>query len=1810
MNKKISIGIITFFIIMLMTTVVHAAPPGEFDWVGDGQGAVATTQIGGYWILCIEKGGSLKTTTYTGSPYEKGYNVQVCPNATGASAATAPTTWSGIKYQSHFTNVRTIPITEHQDARYALIHGSLDEAQSILWALSINQGRHIDYNSAIAQEAKAYGEFYNKVQAAGGYKPKDTTNYNNVKVYGDYNTKIYTSGPYSIDYLDDNVRDYEVRFGEIIDLQVKNEKDERLNVVKLVDKYGNDMATRPNYHYPHKDEEFYVQFKSNNADGTKAGDTITLDVEFNYLKECTGTLYEYEGEIRKWQWTITNPTHDISKTCSGPGDGETTCSHNETGSHAYSEKCKDTKYVLDYPEPDKAQQLLAYARDGQEIWERVKLKMVYTVPNPPNPPGPPNPPDNPPDNPPGLKITMNLSGYVFLDKDSGKINEGDYRLGQGELLQGVKVTLYEASGSVVQQGTTHRHSGDSSKYGGCFTLPIYHVHTDACYSAAPHTHTGDSVHGGGCYTTPVYHIHSEECYLTCGLDGVPGHTHTSACYDLSNYKLVCNIEENHIHNNNCRDSYGNIICGQPEGHRHSVSCYDLNTIVGTLICSTKEHIHEASCHEDSDFDKDLTCTKTEHRHSISCYRQNVHCNKTGSSIEYYKLNCTQSTSRTLICGKTENDIDCWGIDPNISCSMQNSGSITTALQNPVITGADGYYEFIGIDAMKKYYVTFEYNGMLYSSFENFDGTKVLTPTGTSEASNLIDASKASEHGQGNNTRTPFNNTFTEIGSYPTNYNSPSKGTWNTVFPQDEVKDEVISAIAGNSPGGDKGYFAQDCVITSYTQSQYPLTNKFSVDDKDHWVPWDPGTEYPGIYKPGGKADQLNVDLGIKCRPTFDLALYKDVYKADVRINEKTETYTYDSRKASVNDVFGFGVREEDYLTNIREAYINGSNYTFSKARQRYEDGSTNKETDDYDLLVRSEEAANANSSKYSGDVNGKVPDNFQVKDNTELTGEDRLKIYVTYKIRVKNQSSVTGGVTEIVDYYDKNYVFTDAYVGDDDGNKIGDVTSSTSSMYGGRGNNEYTNSNKYKTIYLKPNNIAYLNNNDQQYIYVTLQLLGETENDAGTLLTQRLINTRNGTLTTLNLVEINGYNTSANGEVGRGVIDKDSTPGNFDMRGISSFVDSEVERVNPYEDDTNRAPAYVYKLMDSRTMEGIVFEDNTGLDEKVYSGKTRAGNGQMDTPDTDTRIKDVTVQLIEIKNGKMYIRSETKTNSDGWYGFTGFVPGEYTIRYIYGHDNDTAMNTSSYFADGTYKGSNVKSYNGQDFQSTHYGYDINSENQYEFNSSDQLVNTGVSGMTYWSRTNGTQNIPQFNELGGNTKIYWYAEKEADIKSDAYDNHARRNEVIKYSTDEIARLDDTYARNGDNVSIVNHKAEVFNSYEDRSYYGENYYNYFPTMNDELHKSLAEELKDKTYRYAYTPQMSIEVEKATTQKPVYQGGNYPHQIKNVDFGIVERPKAELTIDQDIDGLKIVLANGATLIDTKKGASSNVRMPSQGQLTIYDKGEDYTINIDDELLSGATLQVTYNITLTNNSEIDTAGNATLDTITSGMIVAKNIVNYVPNNLTFEASDNDGLNGEYWKVTSVDNIQKNNNATLVNSRNVENKIDISTQTTTLMATPNNPLVKKWLTSADYNPNNGSSNAYLDKEVTNPDRSQVTAQLTLKKLISTESSGDDKEFYNITEVVEYNNGVGRYDHGAIPGNQNPDLSRAVRSDPAEGGDEAYKERFLAFNFEHDTSGGEDGRINITPPTGEFHIYYIIIAVSIVMLVGGIILIKKKVLNK
>jgi hypothetical protein len=340
-----------------------------------------------------------------------------------------------------------------------------------------------------------------------------------------------------------------------------------------------------------------------------------------------------------------------------------------------------------------------------------------------------------------------------------------------------------------------------------------------------------------------------------------------------------------------------------------------------------------------------------------------------------------------------------------------------------------------------------------------------------------------------------------------------------------------------------------------------------------------------------------------------------------------------------------------------------------------------------------------------------------------------------------------------------------------------------------------------------------------------------------------------------------------------------------------------------------------------------------------------------------------------------------------------------------------------------------------------------------------------------------------------------------------------------------------------------------------------------------RSLVNELERRTYMYAYTAEIPVEVEYTKTQVTGNQSSDkYTYQITGVDFGVVERPRTQLTIDQDIAHVKVTATDGTVLLeltsDGKGGLTTvgdNYQWVNEGKYAEYDKKEQLNVILDDELLSGAKLEITYNITVTNNSESGT-----------GTTRAATIVNYVANNLNFDISDNNGL----WEAVKASDIQTEWYSTYINNEkysNNKNLVDLSTQTTILKATSDNPLSKTYL---------------------NPGES-VSTTLTLKKTLSAASSSDDLTYTNMSEIVEVDNTVGRYDHGAIPGNQ------SLEEQPREH-DTSGASRYDETN----TTYSPDNKIIVTPPTGSTQVYYVLGLTVAVILAAGIFIIKKFVIGK
>ena len=183
----------------------------------------------------------------------------------------------------------------------------------------------------------------------------------------------------------------------------------------------------------------------------------------------------------------------------------------------------------------------------------------------------------------------------------------------------------------------------------------------------------------------------------------------------------------------------------------------------------------------------------------------------------------------------------------------------------------------------------------------------------------------------------------------------------------------------------------------------------------------------------------------------------------------------------------------------------------------------------------------------------------------EYTSSDKskeLKVYVTYKISMKNESSnLQVQVNNIVDYYDSNYTLIKTGTGiDEKGNVTGDISNSGSQSY----------NDKYQKVIINTN--SKIEHNKSADVYVQFEL----NRDA----VLKILNDKENLD---NVVEINSYSVfDTDGKVYAG-IDTDSNPGNA-VPGDKTT----------YEDDTDSAPGLKLVVADkAREMTGKVFLDST-----------------------------------------------------------------------------------------------------------------------------------------------------------------------------------------------------------------------------------------------------------------------------------------------------------------------------------------------------------------------------------------------------------------------------------------------------------------------------------------------------------------------------------------------------------------------------------------------------------------------------------------
>jgi hypothetical protein len=833
-------------------------------------------------------------------------------------------------------------------------------------------------------------------------------------------------------------------------------------------------------------------------------------------------------------------------------------------------------------------------------------------------------------------------------------------------------------------------------------------------------------------------------------------------------------------------------------------------------------------------------------------------------------------------------------------------------------------------------------------------------------------------------------------------NATTRSDFNKKFTVIENGGSQTSGVAKDA-SGQTGYNLNYTIADHKADLNDRKTiNQFTLSANTNETGYSMETEYNTQKENGVTLETIdNINLGLYERAQPDLALVKDVQSVKLTINGKEHIYEYAQRFSHPDayeyngdtDMFNVGVKwKSGYASQTYTRAIYKSDYTCSAI------------------------------------------------ENTDR----ELKVYITYKIGIKNEStSLTAQVNNILDYYSSTYEFVGAYTGYENGNVTGNKLETTNQQYDNTYNKSVINTNfsidaqKQTDIYVQ----FKLDKND------VLNILGDAESN--TTPTNELL---------YNTAEINSYATYKDGAIYAGV-DNDSAPGNMTLGNTDT-----------YEDDTDRAPAFKLEAADAREMTGTVFLDETS--GQLLTNQVRQGNSIFDN--SEKGISGVRVKLVETSGTGLvyYYNDETNslTDENGNFTFTGFIPGDYEVQYEWGGQT----------VDG-------KEITVQDYKGTVYDKTRDTENK--------------SNKSWYKGT----------EYNNPDTRY----------SDAIDDYTTRTEI----------------------------------------------------DEELKEVEYNSVTTKESMVSTTHTMGIGVEYETTYS-ASSGDKYVYQVKNIDFGIVERARQNVNLTKQVQSMKITLANGQVVTDVTFDENGNITGQKDHMVylapdmqTLQDGQKIKTsrgtikVELDNELLQGARVEVGYAIVFNNNSEIDYLSEEFYKFgITGGELVKiglPTVIDYLDNDWSYEADKN----GDNWTIMTLDEL-KNDNSIVIGGNVTESKDEN--------------------TDEDINSRLILKTDKLTEKIAPGTTNTVT--LNVSKTLTTT---DDISLDNETETIKVSK-TGGSKIPTIPGNYKPGT----------------------MNIE--TDGSESETVLITPSTGanlEFVLPTAIAILALAILGTGVFIIKKKVID-
>lgn len=743
--------------------------------------------------------------------------------------------------------------------------------------------------------------------------------------------------------------------------------------------------------------------------------------------------------------------------------------------------------------------------------------------------------------------------------------------------------------------------------------------------------------------------------------------------------------------------------------------------------------------------------------------------------------------------------------------------------------------------------------------------------------------------------------------------------------------------------------------------------------------------------------------------------------------------------------------------------------------------------------------------------------------NTEL--KQRLQLYITYKVSIVNNSATLyNRVKELALYYN-----TEGY----ELLYVGTGLDNTKNNYCAKNDMAIT-ANKYSgnTIPLTGysrvcidlnNTVIEPGDNKSKDLYITYKIKDDYVKGA--------INGNNNIKSLKHIAEINAYSTYSDteGKNAYAGVDKNSAPGNITNSDIK-FNDSKPI-IGSIDNDTGIARAAGLNVQENRTMTGTVFLDNSNVENNK-----RLGDGIYDK-NNEKALAGVKVKLeiVNKENNNIITGENIATqmpknivikDQDNKYHSYKVINENGKYYYLYNNlkiEIYTAT-TSETGNDNNYK---ISGYIPGNYKLT---YTYNNE-------------------TYYKGSDGKQH--KINTEDYKSTIVQDVDSNTIIKSAFEDNNNNMDWYMVDNASTEEELQKEFTRYNEAVDDMNTRKTIDNYYSNMNMTNTG------NTNDSL-------IKNKNYDMtASTPVMGIPVEKTISIDTTSTGNelkNLSYDIKNMDFGIVERPRQSLKLEKKINSVKIRLANGQLLVDVK--ADDNGKFQTVQGVQIINGAVH--IEFDNELIHGSTLELGYKVKAINNSELDYTTESFYKYGIEGTkdervkLSPQEILDYVDNNLIYTKDDN-----SKWNI--------------INKGDYTNKIDNA-------EIYDNTEKSKINTILSYNIKENNNSI----ELAPGDTYNNIPEIKLEKLLS--NTQDDEMLYgNKVEVITVNQGK------AKEGNNN--LGRRINI------------QLGTYNKAGDSGiGAKAENVTITPPTGQDNIskiYYAIIALGVLVIIaGGIVLIR------